>query len=101
MIEEAVDPSHMQNLEGSTMEVVQMMRLLQAVGQNSLATVAGLGDFAAFSSRWAVAAGNPRRCERDSKVPHRNHSAGSAVVSPGVERLHPSILTTAGLGHRN
>jgi phospholipid/cholesterol/gamma-HCH transport system permease protein len=35
--------------------VVQMMRLLQTVGQNSLATVAGLGDFAALASR-AVAA---------------------------------------------
>ena len=56
MIEEAVDPSHLQKLEGSTMEVVQMMRLLQAVGQNSLATVAGLGDFAAFSSRSFTAA---------------------------------------------
>jgi phospholipid/cholesterol/gamma-HCH transport system permease protein len=32
-----------------------MMRLLQLVGQNSLTTVAGLGDFAAFTSR-AVAA---------------------------------------------
>ena len=35
--------------------VVQMLRLLQTVGQNSLGTVAGLGDFAAFASR-AVAA---------------------------------------------
>jgi phospholipid/cholesterol/gamma-HCH transport system permease protein len=33
-----------------------MMRLLQAVGQNSLATVAGLGDFAIFSSRAVAAA---------------------------------------------
>ena len=32
-----------------------MMRLLQSVGQNSLTTVAGLGDFGAFASR-AVAA---------------------------------------------
>ena len=33
-----------------------MMRLLQSVGQNSLTTVAGLGDFAAFTSRAVVAA---------------------------------------------
>jgi phospholipid/cholesterol/gamma-HCH transport system permease protein len=33
-----------------------MMRLLQAVGQNSLATVAGLGDFAIFASRAVAAA---------------------------------------------
>jgi phospholipid/cholesterol/gamma-HCH transport system permease protein len=33
-----------------------MMRLLQAVGQNSLATVAGLGDFATFTSRAVAAA---------------------------------------------
>jgi phospholipid/cholesterol/gamma-HCH transport system permease protein len=33
-----------------------MMRLLQSVGQNSLTTVAGLGDFAAFTSRAVAAA---------------------------------------------
>ena len=33
-----------------------MMRLLQSVGQNSLATVAGLGDFATFVSRAVAAA---------------------------------------------
>ena len=36
--------------------VVHMMRLMQAVGQNSLATVAGLGDFATFASRAVAAA---------------------------------------------
>jgi hypothetical protein len=38
-------------VRGLNYGVVQMMRLLQAVGQNSLATVAGLGDFATFASR--------------------------------------------------
>jgi phospholipid/cholesterol/gamma-HCH transport system permease protein len=38
------------------MEVVQMVRLLQVFGQNSLATVAGLGDFATFTSRAFAAA---------------------------------------------
>jgi phospholipid/cholesterol/gamma-HCH transport system permease protein len=38
-----------------------MMRLLQAVGQNSLATLAGLGDFTTFASRTAVAAMDTRR----------------------------------------
>jgi phospholipid/cholesterol/gamma-HCH transport system permease protein len=33
-----------------------MMRLLQTVGQNSLTTVAGFGDFAAFTSRAVAAA---------------------------------------------
>lgn len=33
------------------MGVLKMMRLLQAVGQNSLAAAAGLGDFAMFTSR--------------------------------------------------
>jgi hypothetical protein len=33
-----------------------MMRLMRAVGQNSLATVAGLGDFATFASRAVAAA---------------------------------------------
>jgi phospholipid/cholesterol/gamma-HCH transport system permease protein len=33
-----------------------MMRLLQSVGQNSLTTVAGFGDFAAFTSRAVAAA---------------------------------------------
>src|ERR1700733_5121270 len=32
-----------------------MMRLLQSIGQNSLTTIAGLGDFAAFTSRAMVA----------------------------------------------
>jgi phospholipid/cholesterol/gamma-HCH transport system permease protein len=41
-----------------------MMRLLQAVGQNSLATVAGLGDFAAFASRAVVAMPATRRLGR-------------------------------------
>ena len=33
-----------------------MMRLLQAVGQNSLTTIAGLGDFAMFATRAVAAA---------------------------------------------
>jgi phospholipid/cholesterol/gamma-HCH transport system permease protein len=41
-----------------------MMRLLQAVGQNSLATVAGLGDFAAFASRAVVAVPATRQLGR-------------------------------------
>src|ERR1700739_1647878 len=41
-----------------------MMRLLQTVGQNSLATVAGLGDFAAFASRAVVAMPATRRLGR-------------------------------------
>jgi phospholipid/cholesterol/gamma-HCH transport system permease protein len=36
--------------------VLQMMRLLQTVGRNSLATVTGLGDFATFTSRAVAAA---------------------------------------------
>jgi phospholipid/cholesterol/gamma-HCH transport system permease protein len=44
--------------------VVQMMRLLQTVGQNSLATVAGLGDFAAFASRAVAATPATRRLGR-------------------------------------
>src|SRR6516165_1989322 len=38
-----------------------MMRLLQAVGQSSLATVAGFGDFAMFVSRAVAAAPTTRR----------------------------------------
>src|SRR5260370_34447372 len=41
-----------------------MMRLLQAVGQNSLATVAGLGDFAMFASRAVTAAAATRQLGR-------------------------------------
>jgi phospholipid/cholesterol/gamma-HCH transport system permease protein len=41
-----------------------MMRLLQVVGQNGLATVAGLGDFAAFASRAFVAAPTTRQLGR-------------------------------------
>ena len=41
-----------------------MMRLLQAVGQNSLATVAGLGDFAMFAVRTVVAAPATRQLGR-------------------------------------
>jgi phospholipid/cholesterol/gamma-HCH transport system permease protein len=37
-----------------------MKRLVQAVGQNSLATVSGLGDFAAFTSRALIAARTAR-----------------------------------------
>jgi phospholipid/cholesterol/gamma-HCH transport system permease protein len=41
-----------------------MMRLLQAVGQNSLAAVAGLGDFALFASRTVAAVPGTRRLGR-------------------------------------
>jgi phospholipid/cholesterol/gamma-HCH transport system permease protein len=41
-----------------------MMRLLQAVGQNSLATVTGLGDFAIFASRAVAAAPATRQLWR-------------------------------------
>jgi phospholipid/cholesterol/gamma-HCH transport system permease protein len=41
-----------------------MMRLLQSVGQNSLATVAGLGDFATFASRAVAAALTTRQLGR-------------------------------------
>jgi phospholipid/cholesterol/gamma-HCH transport system permease protein len=41
-----------------------MMRLLQTVGQNSLATVAGLGDFATFASRAVAAAPSTRQLGR-------------------------------------
>jgi phospholipid/cholesterol/gamma-HCH transport system permease protein len=41
-----------------------MMRLLQAVGQNSLATVAGLGDFATFASRAVAAVPTTRQLGR-------------------------------------
>src|SRR5258708_37944070 len=41
-----------------------MMRLLQAVGENSLATVAGLGDFATFASRALAAAAATRQLGR-------------------------------------
>src|SRR5260370_19114485 len=40
------------------------MRLLQAVGQNSMATVAGLGDFAMFASRAVAAAPATRQLGR-------------------------------------
>jgi phospholipid/cholesterol/gamma-HCH transport system permease protein len=43
---------------------VEMMRLLQAVGQNSLATVAGLGDFAMFATRAVAAAAGTRHLGR-------------------------------------
>jgi phospholipid/cholesterol/gamma-HCH transport system permease protein len=38
-----------------------MLRLLRAVGENSLATVAGVGDFASFSSRTIAAATTTRQ----------------------------------------
>jgi phospholipid/cholesterol/gamma-HCH transport system permease protein len=41
-----------------------MMRLLQAVGQSSLATVTGLGDFAIFASRAFAAASATRQLGR-------------------------------------
>ena len=41
-----------------------MMRLLQSVGQNGLATVAGLGDFATFASRAVAAALSTRQLGR-------------------------------------
>jgi phospholipid/cholesterol/gamma-HCH transport system permease protein len=41
-----------------------MMRLLLAVGQNSVATVAGLGDFAMFASRAVTAAAATRQLGR-------------------------------------
>ena len=41
-----------------------MMRLLQAVGQNSLATVAGFGDFAIFVSRAVTAVPATRKLGR-------------------------------------
>ena len=41
-----------------------MMRLLQVVGENSLATVAGLGDFATFASRALAAAAATRQLGR-------------------------------------
>ena len=41
-----------------------MMRLLQVIGQNSLATVAGLGDFARFASRAFAAAPATRQLGR-------------------------------------
>jgi phospholipid/cholesterol/gamma-HCH transport system permease protein len=44
--------------------VLEMMRLLQIVGENSLATVAGLGDFAKFASRGLAAAPATRHLGR-------------------------------------
>src|ERR1700726_124140 len=41
-----------------------MMRLLQAVGQNTLATVAGLGDFATFAARSVAATPAARQLGR-------------------------------------
>src|SRR5260370_26678477 len=41
-----------------------MMRLLQALGENSLAAVAGLGDFATFASRALAAAAATRQLGR-------------------------------------
>jgi phospholipid/cholesterol/gamma-HCH transport system permease protein len=46
------------------MGVVEMMRLLQMVGENSLGTVAGLGDFARFTSRGVTAARGTRHLGR-------------------------------------
>src|ERR1700686_4214806 len=45
----------LEKIRGLNYGVVQMMKLLQVVGRNGLATVAGLGDFAAFASRAFVA----------------------------------------------
>jgi len=76
----------LQNASGSTIGVVKMMRLLQAVGQNSLAAAAGLGDFAMFTSR-AVAA-----------VPATRHLGGRwvrAVHEQGVRCL--PVVTIVGL----
>ena len=54
----------LQKSDVSTMEVLQMMRLLQTVGQSSLATVAGLGDFATFVSRAVAVAPATRQLGR-------------------------------------
>ena len=53
-----------------------MMRLLQAVGQNSLTTIAGLGDFALFAARAVAAARDhaPFRPPLDTGSPRTGRS---------------------------
>src|ERR1700736_5249472 len=63
-----------------------MMRLLQAVGENSLATVAGLGDFATFASRALAAAAATRQL---------GHRWIRAVHEQGVRCV--SVITVVGL----
>jgi phospholipid/cholesterol/gamma-HCH transport system permease protein len=68
------------------MEVLQMMRLLQTAGQSSLATVAGLGDFATFVSRAVAVAPATRQLGRRWI---------RAVHEQGVRCL--SVITVVGL----
>jgi phospholipid/cholesterol/gamma-HCH transport system permease protein len=62
------------------------MRLLQAIGQQSLATVAGLGDFATFASRAVAAAPGTRQLA---------HRLTRSVHEQGVRCL--PVVTIVGL----